>query len=278
MSTLTYPEAHKFSAGALALVVHALFFSLLYFSFNWHVKRPPNMIVEMWDTLPDTVLVPAPTPPPEPIPVPQPLPVPVLKSAETVSIPKKAEPVVAANADIVFKDKKKKPARVAKIATPPENKIQRLEIEKQRAIAVQVEQAKKQELDDQQAREKQLAADEQAAREDERTREHMERIRAEVEAATANEVARYKEMIQAKISRNIVMPPDVPDTAEAKFMVIVLPGGSVMNDGVKLIKSSGNAAYDSAAERAIYKAQPLPMPQDETLARMFRELRLSVKP
>jgi colicin import membrane protein len=70
----------------------------------------------------------------------------------------------------------------------------------------------------------------------------------------------------------------VPDSAEAKFMVIVLPGGSVMNDGVKLIKSSGNAAYDSAAERAIYKAQPLPMPQDEALARMFRELRLSVKP
>jgi colicin import membrane protein len=51
-----------------------------------------------------------------------------------------------------------------------------------------------------------------------------------------------------------------------------------MNDGVKLIKSSGNAAYDSAAERAIYKAQPLPLPQEEALARMFRELRLSVKP
>ena len=61
-------------------------------------------------------------------------------------------------------------------------------------------------------------------------------------------------------------------------MVIVLPGGAVMDGGVKLLKSSGNEAYDSAAERAIYKAQPLPLPQDTELARLFRELRLSVKP
>jgi colicin import membrane protein len=69
----------------------------------------------------------------------------------------------------------------------------------------------------------------------------------------------------------------VAEKAEAIFLVTVLPGGSVM-DNVKLEKSSGNAAYDSAAERAIYKAQPLPVPQDPELARMFRELRLSVKP
>jgi colicin import membrane protein len=275
MSTLRYYEGHKFSAGALALVVHAIFFSLLYFSFNWHVKHPPNMIVEMWDTLPDTVRAAA----PEIIPVPTPLPVPVLKPAETISIPKVPEPLVTAKADIVFKEKKKKKAvPVAKAPPKQETKIQSREIEKQRAIAGQVEQAKKQELEEQQVREKQLAAEERVARENERAREHRESMRAEVEAATASEVARYKELIQAKISRNIVMPPDVPKSAEAKFMVIVLPGGAVMNDGVKLIKSSGNAAYDSAAERAIYKAQPLPIPQDEALARMFRELRLSVKP
>jgi colicin import membrane protein len=278
MNTLRYYEDHKFSAGALALVIHAIFFCLLYFSFNWHVKRPPNMIVEMWDTLPDTI--PAPAPEIIPAPTPLPLPVPVLKPAETISIPKAPEPAVTAKAEIVFKEKKKqkKPVPVAKPTVKPETKIQNLETEKQLAKAAQVQQEKKLELADQQAREKQLATEEQIARENTRAIEHKERIRAEVEAATASEVVRYKEMIQAKISRNIVMPPDVPDSAEAKFMVIVLPGGSVMNDGVKLIKSSGNAAYDSAAERAIYKAQPLPMPQDEALARMFRELRLSVKP
>jgi hypothetical protein len=57
MSTLSYNEPHKFSAGALALVVHAIFLSLLYFSINWHVKTPrPVMVVEMWDQLPDPVV------------------------------------------------------------------------------------------------------------------------------------------------------------------------------------------------------------------------------
>lgn len=98
-----------------------------------------------------------------------------------------------------------------------------------------------------------------------------------MDAATQGEVARYKDMIQSKIRRNIANTADVPENAEAIFFVTVLPGGLVM-DNVKLLKSSGNAAYDSAAERAIFKAQPLPLPQDPAVARLFRELRLSVKP
>jgi colicin import membrane protein len=58
--------------------------------------------------------------------------------------------------------------------------------------------------------------------------------------------------------------------------VTVLPGGDVMD--VVLLKSSGNTAYDNAAERAIYKAQPLPLPDDAGLQKMFRELRLTIRP
>jgi colicin import membrane protein len=183
-------------------------------------------------------------------------------------------------ADIVFKDKKKKkvtsvaPVKketpVVKSSPKPDENTQQQAIEKQRDLD-QTKQAKQQELD------KQLAEAAQAAREAERIQERRAKMRAEADEATKNEVAKYKELIQAKISRNIIMPPDVADKAEAIFLVTVLPGGSVM-DNVKLEKSSGNAAYDSAAERAIYKAQPLPVPQDPELARMFRELRLSVKP
>jgi colicin import membrane protein len=48
-------------------------------------------------------------------------------------------------------------------------------------------------------------------------------------------------------------------------------------DAVRL-KSSGNTAYDEATERAIYKAQPLPMPTDPVLKKRFRELRLTIRP
>ena len=46
----------------------------------------------------------------------------------------------------------------------------------------------------------------------------------------------------------------------------------------ELTKPSGSAAYDSAVERAIKKAQPLPLPPDAALFDRFRELRLTVRP
>ena len=261
MSTLPYYEPHKLSASILALVVHGVFFSLLYFGVNWHVKPPQGMVVEMWEHLPDPV--------PEIAPVPvQPLPVPPLPKIETPVPPKVVAPVAPVKADIELKDTKKK-----KAAPKPDQKTKQQELEKQRAqeaLTKQRAQELQLELD------KQRAAEERTAREDERIQEHKAKMRAEMDAATQGEVAKYKEMISAKISHNIVMPPDVPEKAEAKFEVIVLPGGTVAD--VKLKVSSGNSAYDSAAERAIYKSQPLPLPQDAALARMFRELRLSVKP
>ncbi len=272
MSTLAYYEPHKFSAGALALVVHAIFFSLLYFSFNWHVKTPPAMEVAMWDKLPEPVPEIAPPPPPVP---PQAEPAVVLKAAELIAPPK---------ADIEMKEKKKNKAergKKEKLAAKKSAKLEKAKLaeqEKQRAQAAQAELAKQQaQAEQQQQRDKQRAAQEHSARENELINERKAKMRAETDAATQGEVARYKDLIQAKIRRNIVMPPDVAENAEAVFLVIVLPGGLVM-DNPRLLKSSGNAAYDSAAERAIYKAQPLPMPQDAALARMFRELRLSVKP
>lgn len=104
----------------------------------------------------------------------------------------------------------------------------------------------------------------------------QERVRAETSAAMAAEVGRYQDMIRGKIRRNIVMPPDVPDSAEAEFKVTLLPGGMVLD--VLLLKSSGNTAYDNAAERAVYKAQPLPLPNDPALQNLFRELRLKIRP
>lgn len=274
MSTLTYYEPRKFSAGALALVVHAVFFSLLYFSFNWHVKTPPSMEVEMWDHLPDTIQ--------EVVPVATPVPLPAPPASEPLPPPPKVEPSIPKNADIELKEKahKKKKAvptpkePVAKAPAKVDTKAQK-EAEKQRARAAQIEQQK---FAAQQKLDKKRAEEARTALENERIQALKDKMRSDIDAENRDEVARYTDQIRAKISRNIVMPPDVKDNAEAEFMVTVLPGGSVMNDGVKLLKSSGNAAYDSAAERAIYKAQPLPLPQDATLARMFRELHLTVKP
>ncbi len=178
---------------------------------------------------------------PEPLPAP-PAPVepaPPPEVAEPVTPPAKAD-------DIELRDKKKKQA-------------------KEKAAARAKQEQERRELD-------KYAAGQRA----QRLQEEQARVRAEVDAATATQVVRYRDQIRNKIRRNIVMPPDVPESATAEFRVTLLPDGSVLE--VRLLKSSGNAAYDTAAERAIYKAQPLPLPPDEGLKKMFRELRLTIRP
>lgn len=108
-------------------------------------------------------------------------------------------------------------------------------------------------------------AEQQAARE-----------RAEQAAVIGRVVDEYTAKIQGKIKRNIVEPPDVAKDARAEFSVTLLPGGTVLN--ARLLKSSGNAAYDNAVERAILKSQPLPLPPDAAMFNRFRELKLGFRP
>jgi len=101
----------------------------------------------------------------------------------------------------------------------------------------------------------------------------VQRAEAQLQAAaTGRMVDEYVAKIRAKIKHNIVLPPDVANPVQAEFGVTLLPGGTVLNTHLK--KSSGNAAYDSAVERAILKAQPLPLPPDVALFNRFRDLNL----
>lgn len=243
-AALAYPEPYRVPAGVLALVVHVLFFSLLYFGFRWQSQPPEQFMVEMWESVPEVA------PAPEETPV----------KAEPKALPKVVTPVLPpAKADIQVRDKK---------AAKKEEEKKRQAEDKAKADAKAKAEAKQAK---QEKERRELEAYSERLRQNEQAR-----IRAEVEAATATQVGKYQDMIRAKIRRNIVMPPDVPDSAKAEFKVTLLPGGDVLD--VELLRSSGNPAYDSAAERAIYKAQPLPVPTDASLQKMFRELKLTIRP
>lgn len=238
MNAAVYPEPYKLPAGILALAVHGLFFAFLYFGFSWQTQTPPVMSVELWQSLPD----PAPTPPV----------MEVVKEAPPP--PAKVEPVV--KPDIVMPDKK--PEKKIEPPKPPPEKP-RPEPNKPVEVKKPVNKPVNKPAP------AVLAAQQQAARD-----------KAAQEAATGRVVDEYIAKISGKIRRNIVMPPDVPSDARAEFLVTLLPGGRVLD--VKLKKSSGNAAYDSAVERSILKSDPLPLPPDAGLFNRFRELRLGFQP
>jgi colicin import membrane protein len=177
---------------------------------------------------------------------------PVVELAPEPVVSVKEEPVAAVKADIEVRQK------IISKTESPKPSVQELAKEKK---------AKQQEDERRQLEEYA----------DKRRQTIQDSVRAEVNAATAAEVGRYQDMIRSKIRRNIVgVPPNLADNAKAEFKVTLLPGGMVLDAQLK--KSSGNAAYDDAVERAIFKAQPFPLPKDEELQQMFRVLNLSIKP
>lgn len=114
-------------------------------------------------------------------------------------------------------------------------------------------------------------------RQQELAEQQAQDARARQAAAAGRVLDEYVGKITAKIRSNIVLPPDVADDAKAEFDVTLLPGGEVLD--VRLTLKSGSQAYDSAVERAIWKASPLPVPSDPDLfSRKFRNLHLKFRP
>ena len=83
-------------------------------------------------------------------------------------------------------------------------------------------------------------------------------------------------LIQNHVRRQIIEPPNLQGNPQVEFDVVLIPGGEVLS--VRLRRTSGNPAYDSAVERAILKASPLPLPPDPALFQQFRELTLRIRP
>lgn len=251
-AALAYREPHFFVAGALALAVHLAFFVPLYFATRWQSHSSEKYTVEMWDSLPTTEVAPKQEPAPAP-PPPPPVrmePTPPAKVVAPVLPPVKAE--------IEIRDKKSKKTEVKPSPTKTDEK-------KEKAAAKARQEAEQREL----------AAYE--ANSEQRRQAVQAQVRAEVTAATQTQIDRYQDMIRNKIRRKMRTVSDVPDSAEAIFKVTLLPDGMLMDDPV-LVKSSGYPAYDDAAVRAILSAEPLPVPTDVSLQKMFRELKLSIKP
>ena len=94
-------------------------------------------------------------------------------------------------------------------------------------------------------------------------------------SARASALGEYIGRIQAKVRGNWILPPDLQGNPEAIFLVTQLPTGEVLGEP-KLLKSSGNPAYDDAVYRAILKSSPLPLPSDRAL--FSRELKLTFRP
>lgn len=249
-------QSEKTLSGALTLLMHGLFLVLLVFGFAWQKRERPAMVAELWSSLPPPPApkVEAPAPPkvePKPEP-PKPIP-----KAEP-----KPEPKPQPKADIALREKKEK-ERKAKELEEKKRKAQELADKKKK------EQERLEALKQQQAKE----AEERRLREQEEAQKKLAQQQA---AAQARLVDEYKRRIAEKIKREIFEPPSLQGNPEVELRITVLPGGEVLD--VRIVRSSGQPLWDNAAQRAVMRAQPLPLPPDPALMREFRELNLKFRP
>lgn len=145
---------------------------------------------------------------------------------------------------------KKRKAEIARKKAEAEKK-RKAEIARKKAEAAARAKAERQ------AREAELAAQMQAEQE-------------------ATETQRVIAQIQDKVQRHWLRPTNMAEGLSCEVKVRLGGGGSVLLANV--VKSSGNGAFDRSVEKAVYKADPLPMPSSERLKAKFRSIVFVFKP
>ncbi|WP_457673061.1 cell envelope integrity protein TolA [Thiolapillus sp.] len=180
-----------------------------------------------------------------------------------------------------LEEKKRKEAERKRKAKEAAERKRRAEAERKRRLE---EQKRREAERKRREEEKRLAErkrqEEEKARQAEIARQEAE-LQRQIEArrqAAARRAARQKAVdewstkIRQAITNRWVFPPGAKNL-QTEVRIRLLPDGDVLD--VKIIRSSGDVAFDGSVERAISKAKPLPVPPPETgLFDEFREMRL----
>lgn len=247
---LTRPDPGKRASWVLAGLMHVLLAVFLIYGVSWQTSSPE--VAVSVDLVRYTPTVSAesnrPAPPKEVKPEPKPEPLPPKVKVEEPPAPPKAQILRK-----VPEEKKPKPQ--------PESKP----VEKYDPLKKMLEQASNNQKDA-----------------DARMKDAMARADSQLKAAKAADsataskkgLADYVMKLRLRIRSKIVLPLGIEGNPEAIFVVTQLPSGEVLS--VKLKTSSGIAALDTAIERAINNASPLPKPDDASLFK--RELEIKYRP
>ena len=247
-------DAGEIRAFTLALLVHGLLIGALTWGVNW--KRSDQSVsfeAELWSNVTqEAAPALAPPPPPEP----------VVKATEV-------QPPPAPDVDIALEqEKKRKQLEQLKKAEALAEK------EKEKALQAKEDLAKRKALEDA----KKLEAKKQQAKEqtstaalDKQRRENIARTIGLAGASGADNAtgsaqkssgpsASYGGKVRAKVKPNIVFTDAIEGNASAEVEVRSSPTGTIMSQ--RLVKSSGNKAWDEAVIKAIIRTETMPRDVD----------------
>lgn len=90
------------------------------------------------------------------------------------------------------------------------------------------------------------------------------------------EINKYSDGIRARVHAKVILPPGVAHNLQVEVNLELLPSGDLLN--VRILKSSGNAAYDAAVDRAVRAAAPFAVPSGELFHQNFSSFEIVFRP
>ena len=251
--------------AAMALLVHGVLLLVLALGVSWRVSEPTGASAELWAAVPEFA-APAPVaPPPQPVQV---APV-VPKPAPQPKVEPKPEP--SRDAEIAVEKARLQKEKERELEREKERQA-RAEVEKRKLQVQQEEQRKKLAAAAAAAKVEQADKLEKAelaeqARLDKLRLDNLKRMQGQAGAtggptATGSAVrdagpsASYGGRIIARVKPNIVLTETLQGNPRAEVEVRAAADGTIM--GRRLVKPSGEKAWDDAVLRAIDRTEILP--------------------
>lgn len=148
------------------------------------------------------------------------------------------------------------------------------EAEKKRKDEARLAEVKKKKDTEERRKSAESSLKEQLAREEKERTEA--KAKAEQLARSQSELTRIESLIRQQVERNWVRPAGWTKGMECVVRVRLAPTGEVLS--ATIARPSGSPAFDRSVENAVYKASPLPLPEDKGLFDHFRELELRFRP
>lgn len=275
------PEPGVLRAFSLAIVVHLLLAAALTWGVNWKSSDPTiTFEAELWSNVRQEAAPaleapppPPPAPEPEPVPTPAPPPPPPPPPAKVESLP---DPDIALAQEKLRKQKdaeaKKKALALAEKqekARQEKEKEKELAQAKAKAAAKAAAQAKveAQKL----AAQKEQEAKKQAAADAKFRQDNIARMNAQLGATGAPDAkgsalqssgpsASYGGKVRARVRPNVIFTEDIAGNPVAEVEVRTTLDGTITSQ--RLVKSSGNKAWDDAVITAIVRTATLPRDTD----------------
>jgi colicin import membrane protein len=270
---------------ALALLAHLALLAILAAGVAWKRETPVlSAQAELWAAVP-VEAAPLPTEQPEPTPTPEPQPEPPLPATppppkvEAPAPPKAVDIVLAKEKERLRKEKELKDAqRKAQLEQQRKDELARekIRLEKERqaklAKAQQAERDKAQQAAEQAKKDAAAKqAKELAKRTEEMRAQQLKRMAALAGAPPANTGSggngnaaksagpgsSYFGLVAARIKPNITYTDIISSNPTTEIEVSLSPSGNIQSR--RIVKRSGNNAWDNAALNAIDKTERLPL-------------------